>query len=175
MKTEDLLKKAEQFHGHACPGLSIGVKAAEYLLAQGSLFSKDEELVAVVENDNCSVDALQALLGTTFGKGNLIFRDHGKNSYTFYNRTQKKGVRLSAKPGGFGDRSMSREERMKKILEARPEDIFNISEVEFNPPEYARIHESVVCDACRESVMSTRVREIKGMKLCIPCFEKMKS
>ena len=71
MEAKDLMDKAIKFHGHACPGVVIGVLVAKYILEHGNDFSIDEELVAVVENDNCSVDAIQALLGTTFGKGNV--------------------------------------------------------------------------------------------------------
>jgi formylmethanofuran dehydrogenase subunit E len=85
-----------QFHGHLCPGLAIGyaaVKAgAEKLELKPSL---DEEVVAVVENDSCAVDAVQVLLGCTFGKGNLIFRDWGKQVFTFFNRDSGKAVRVS--------------------------------------------------------------------------------
>ena len=54
------------FHGHICPGLIIGYQAA--VLAKELLEQKrdvDEELVAVVENDACGVDAIQWLLGCT--------------------------------------------------------------------------------------------------------------
>ena len=68
-----------RFHGHICPGLAIGyaaVKAGSRVL--GLSTAEDEEIVAFVENDSCAVDAVQVLLGCTFGKGNLIFRDWGK-------------------------------------------------------------------------------------------------
>ena len=103
--TKELMNKAVEFHGHSCPGVAIGVLAAKYILEHGNDFSIDEELVAVVENDNCSVDAIQALLGTTFGKGNFVFKDYGKNNYTFYNRTTKKAVKLSLKDDVFGDKT----------------------------------------------------------------------
>jgi formylmethanofuran dehydrogenase subunit E len=59
------------FHGHSCPGLAIGYRMTKAGLAflTGSR-SADEELVAIVENDACGVDALQMLSGCTFGKGN---------------------------------------------------------------------------------------------------------
>ena len=120
------MEKAVNFHGHSCPGLAIGVLVSKYILDNGNDFSIDEELVAVVENDNCSVDAIQALLGTTFGKGNLKYLDHGKNNYSFYNRTSKKAVKLSIKVLSFGDREMTREERLEKLLNSHPEDIFKI-------------------------------------------------
>ncbi len=57
--------------------------------------SQDEEIVAVVENDSCAVDAVQVLTGCTFGKGNLLFKDHGKQVYTFINRNTNDAVRVS--------------------------------------------------------------------------------
>ncbi|MFX1239072.1 MAG: FmdE family protein [Promethearchaeota archaeon] len=175
LNTKELLSKAVNFHGHACPGLLIGVLASKYVLENGNDFSLDEELVAIVENDNCSVDALQALLGTTFGKGNLIFRDYGKNNYSIYNRTNKKAVKLSVKKSVFGDKVLTREEKMKKLLESNPEDLFEIKMLSDNPPEKAQIHESVPCDNCGEPTMSTRIRNLKEKRFCIPCYEQLRT
>ncbi len=58
----------------------------------------DEELVAIVENDACGVDAVQVLTGCTFGKGNFIFYDYGKMAFTFFSRKTGKGVRLAPRP-----------------------------------------------------------------------------
>lgn len=48
--------------------------------------SSDVEIVVVVENDTCAVDALQVVTGCTMGKGNLIFHDYGKQAYIFIER-----------------------------------------------------------------------------------------
>lgn len=59
-----------QFHGHACGGLTIGYKAACYAAELLELsFSGDEQVVCIAENDACGVDAIQALLGCSIGKG----------------------------------------------------------------------------------------------------------
>jgi formylmethanofuran dehydrogenase subunit E len=173
VETKELMEEAVKFHGHTCPGLALGVLVSKYILEHGHDFSIDEELVAVVENDNCSVDALQALLGTTFGKGNLIYRDYGKNNYTFYNRDKKKAVKISLKGEPYSHEEYTREERLKMLLESDPNEIFNIKEVAFDPPEHAKIHESMICDECGDPTMSTRVREFKGMQICIPCYQKL--
>ena len=44
-------EQALAFHGHMCPGLAIGVRAAEVALQEIGPHSKDEEVVAVVETD----------------------------------------------------------------------------------------------------------------------------
>ncbi len=173
MNTKELMDKAAAFHGHSCPGLALGVVASSYILEHENDFSVDEELVAVIENDNCSVDALQALLGTTFGKGNFIFKDYGKNSYTFYNRIQEKAVRLSIKTDLFGNMAASsREEMIDAILNSKPESLFDIQTVAFDPPGHAKIHDSVICYDCGEPTMATRTQEHDNVKLCIPCRQK---
>ena len=85
-----------KFHGHSCPGTAIGYRAGDVAIHELlSSRADDEELVAIVENDSCSVDAIQVITGCTFGKGNLIFKDYGKNVYTFVNRNTGETLRLS--------------------------------------------------------------------------------
>ena len=45
------VKRAADFHGHMCPGLAIGLRAAEIALREIGPHAKDEEIVAVVETD----------------------------------------------------------------------------------------------------------------------------
>ena len=72
------------FHGHACPGLTIGFQAARYVRELfGFERAVDEELVCIAENDACGVDAIQVLLGCSLGKGNLLLRLRGKQAYNF--------------------------------------------------------------------------------------------
>lgn len=173
--TKKLMDKAVQFHGHSCPGVALGVLAAKYILEHGNEFSADEELVAVVENDNCSVDALQALLGTTFGKGNLIYKDYGKNNYSFYNRTKKNAVKLILRGEKYWHRDMTREKRVEKIMHSKPEDIFEVKNIKYKPPSKAQIHESVDCDNCEQPTMKKRIRKLNGKHLCIPCYEELQN
>ena len=77
MTFEDTIK----FHGHACPGLALGYRVANLALKELGLRARDEELVAIVENNSCAVDAIQFICGCTFGKGNLIFKDFGKQVF----------------------------------------------------------------------------------------------
>lgn len=64
MRAEEILsseafKGCAEFHGHVCPGLAIGFKAAEVLRARlGATRAPDEELVAIVETDACGADAI---------------------------------------------------------------------------------------------------------------------
>ena len=42
------------------------------------------------------------LTGCTFGKGNLIFRDYGKNAFTFIRRDDGKAIRVLTRPTAWG-------------------------------------------------------------------------
>lgn len=185
-----------KFHGHVCPGSAIGYRVAE--IAVQKLISPravDEELVAVVENDSCSVDAIQVVTGCTMGKGNLIFRDYGKHAYTFMNRKNGNSVRISLKKSmestdprfaqarerAFSENATPEEkedfetiknEVSNKILRAPAEDLFKVEEVEAEFPEKARIFDSVRCSRCGEMVAEHRARVEDGELVCIPCFHE---
>jgi formylmethanofuran dehydrogenase subunit E len=174
VNVKDLMKKATVFHGHLCPGIAIGVLAAKYALEQGYEHSLDEEIVAVVETDSCSIDALQILLGTTFGKGNLVHLDYGKNNFSFYNRKTQKGIRLALKKEISNYKNLSRDEKIQKLLELEPEDVFDIREIEFNPPGLALIDESVFCEVCGEKTMESRIMDYQGKSICIPCYKELR-
>ncbi|MCF6289946.1 MAG: FmdE family protein [Desulfobacterales bacterium] len=161
------------FHGHSCPGLAIGYRMT--LAGLGFLSgirAEDEELVAIVENDACGVDALQYLSGCTFGKGNLIFRDYGKQVYTLFQRSTGKGVRIvfnndSVPPGLRRDRDRF----VTWLLGAPDKEIIGLRKVDIKAPARARIRNSLTCDFCGEKVMETRTRKKAGRTACIPCAE----
>ena len=135
--------------------------------------AEDEELVAIVENDACGVDALQCLTGCTFGKGNLLFKDYGKHVYTLYNRKSGKGVRVVLNALSVSENiRKDREQFIKWLLTAPEEEVVTLREVQIDEPEPARITNSVECEFCGEAVMETRRREVNGKTVCIPCAEK---
>ncbi|NVM44048.1 MAG: TraR/DksA C4-type zinc finger protein [Candidatus Lokiarchaeota archaeon] len=173
MEIRELMKKATIFHGHICPGIAIGVLVAKYAIEHGFEHSPDEELVAVVETDNCSVDALQAILGTTYGKGNFIHKDYGKSNYKIYSRKNQKGIRLSLKKTIL-DKKLSRDEKIQKLLSMKPEDVFDIRNIDYDPPGMAQIEESVPCSICGELTMDSRMMNYQGKIMCIPCYKEFK-
>jgi formylmethanofuran dehydrogenase subunit E len=157
--------------------------------------AEDEEVVAIVENDSCAVDAVQALTGCTFGKGNLIFRDYGKQVYTFIKRPSGEALRISVNPASppgtpaektlwerymKGERSAEilkavhsrKAKKIKAVMGAKETELFKVERLKINPPCEARVFRSLVCEKCGEKTMETRVRMIAGRALCIPCFEK---
>lgn len=181
------------FHGHVCPGLAIGYRAAnagmEWLRENRA---EDEELVAVVENDACGVDAVQVLTGCTFGKGNLVHRDFGKQAFTFIGRRSGKGVRMALKDGAMWldddhrnlmkkirEDTATKEERgifwerhrskSREILGRPIHELFSINQVEEPPPARAVIEPSMTCQGCGEPTIPSKMVDKAGRRLCRSC------
>jgi len=162
-----------RFHGHTCPGLAIGYRMSHAAMeALSSIRAEDEEIVAIVENDACGVDALQCITGCTFGKGNLLFHDYGKQVYTLYSRSSRQGVRVVYHGKDIPDSLRRDRTAMTEfILSAPAESILTLTRVNQPEPEPARVRKSILCSICGESVMETRTREINNDLVCIPCYQ----
>src|SRR4030043_2091256 len=125
---KELIEKTIAFHGHWCPGLVIGIRAAELALQKLAQVGK-EDIVAVVETDMCGVDAIQFLTGCTFGKGNLIHKDYGKMAFSFYDRSKNLGFRAVLRQDISGDVGSELRSLMKKGEDGTA-----------NEEEHARLH-----------------------------------
>jgi len=195
--TGKLLLDAARFHGHFCPGLAMGimmgVRALQIIRANADGL---EDLLAIVQANNCSTDGIQFVTGCTFGNNALIFKDVGKTAFTLTKRDGS-GVRISVRAGGreymhqafpqfsesykkvVAGQNHSDEElaKFKKlgiqkafaVLGLDFDKLFKIDELQVQIPDYAPSHESVICALCGEPVMATRIVEKDGQRLCIPC------
>ena len=163
-----LWEKAVAFHGHECPGLALGVRLCEYVQEKlGIGVSQDEQLVCIAETDSCPVDAVQAILSCTTGKGNLLYRPTGKTAYNFYSRTSGASVRVVARRYRT---ELPREERMHQIQEAPLEELFTTTEVKYPLPETARIFKTLTCELCGEGMAEHMARLQDGKVVCLHCF-----
>jgi len=192
LNSEDF-KQCETFHGHVCPGLSIGYRAAKAAMAcLSEKRSEDEEIVAIVETDACLADAVQVLTGCTFGKGNFIFRDYGKMALTLLSRNSGRGVRVCLKPGAFkpsdehaallqkimaGEATKDENERFQAlhhqktcdVLEAPIDQLFVITETACEIPPRARMEPSAICPKCGEPAMPAKMVTIGTDRICRGC------
>ncbi|HAA05319.1 MAG TPA: formylmethanofuran dehydrogenase [Syntrophobacteraceae bacterium] len=198
MKAEQILnsddfQQCQTFHGHVCPGLSMGYVAGKLALAWlQENKSEDEEVVAIVENDSCFVDAVQVLTGCTFGKGNFIYKDYGKMALTLISRNSGRGVRVCLRPGAFvpdeehfgllrkvmsGEASEEERARFHQVhqrrsmdlLETPAADLFEVTPMEGSLPEKARIEPSQICSRCGETVMATKMVVAGDGNICRAC------
>jgi len=198
---EKLLEKAGEIHGHYCSHVALGVRAVCAAFRELGIIESTgmEEILAIVECNNCFVDGIQAISGCTLGNNALIYKDLGKTAATFIDRKKNKAVRLVAKYDpekmkkdpeaeeafALFDRAVKKREilairereRMMElwtklsfaILKKPESEIFDIKEVKPEKIEYAPIFESVRCAVCGEDTMETRARMKDSKPLCITC------
>ncbi len=94
-----VLEMAGMLHGHYCPGLALGVKAAYTGFEKLGIRENSgmEEVMAVVECNSCFVDGVQFAAGCTLGNNALVYQDLGKTAVTFYRRGGANAIRLCVK------------------------------------------------------------------------------
>ena len=196
---EALLRKAGELHGHFCPYVALGVRAG--VIALKSLGIEQnlgmEEVVAIVETNNCFSDGIQFVTGCTFANNALIYRDLGKTAVTVAKRDGQ-AVRVAVRADyadSFDVRypeaaalfqkivaerqepTPEEQEQLMRLwaetsykqLEVPEEELFTVQHLQIETPTYAPILASVTCAVCGESVMETRARVRDGEPVCIAC------
>ncbi len=194
-----LLKKSAELHGHICSYSAYGVKAGCYAMRSLALTSEGmEEVIAIVETNNCFSDGIQLTTGCTFGNNGLIFKDIGKTAVTVINRKNSRAIRLSLRKDYLDlnekkypevselfreimatrkkvstniiQKFLSLSEQMAmKEMDVPEEDIFDIKRFTMKAPEYAPIYKSVTCSICGENIMENRARIKNNEPVCIGC------
>jgi formylmethanofuran dehydrogenase subunit E len=194
-ENRELVDEVMAFHGHLCPGASLGFRVGEVVLQRLGRHSKQNQLVGVVETNLCAVDPIQYLTGCTFGKRNLIHRDHGKSIFAFWRRSDGSGIRIVANPEGVGARNpelweiherihaktatpeeiehfeTTQAERQRRILVADVHELFRIEELAEQPPPAPAPRAPVFCARCGEPTLGSHVRQVGDEQLCQPCSE----
>jgi len=195
-----LLVQAARLHGHYCAGLALGV-AAGYAGLKRLGFDNTgmEELLSVVECNNCFVDGIQMATGCAFGNNALIYKDLGKTAVTVMSRKTGSAVRIAVKPRGWdredaSDRDREAADLFRRVVKERQndpeaakrmkelfreksfetvimseEELFDITDVPAAFPEYAPIVDSETCSVCGEHFMGSKKAENGGEPVCLPC------
>jgi formylmethanofuran dehydrogenase subunit E len=190
-----LLRISGMLHGHYCPFSALGVKAGARAMKELGIRKSTgmEEVVSIVETNNCFSDGVQIVTGCSFGNNALIYRDYGKTAFTLAKRSGE-GLRIAVKPDCLerqapeaaalfrkviAERQGTEEDQAMvtklwvdisfKILDVRDEDVFFINRVNIEVPSYARIFNSVKCSICGENIMEPRTRIKESKPVCISC------
>lgn len=195
---ETLLVMAARLHGHYCNGLALGIHLATRAMHEVRELSDGvmEDLIAIVEMNNCAADGVQFVTGSTFGNNALVFRDLGKMALTLVRRVDGRGVRVTVKPDWrehveanpeltalfqkvVRDRAGTPQdkERMKGLareasfllVNAPSDAIVSVDRVTAKIPPYAPIHDSFTCGQCGESTMASRAAPAEKGELCLTC------
>ena len=193
-----LLNKAGELHGHLCNYLTYGVIAGYIAVRELKVKSTGmEEVVAIVETNNCFSDGVQMVTGCSFGNNALTYRDLGKTAVTVAKRDGT-AIRIALDPD-FEDsrekeypeaselwnkivarREKATSEEQGRLMQlfaemstkelSKPADkMFRIKRIKITVPEYAPIFASVRCSICGEKVMETRARVKEGKPVCMGC------
>ena len=196
---ERLLRKAGELHGHFCPYVALGVRAGYLALTELGIDQNlgMEEVLAIVETNNCFSDGIQVVTGCTFANNALIYRDLGKTAVTVAKRDGT-AVRVALR-ADHSDRFNTRypeaavlfrkivrerqeptpEEQTRLMelwaetsagqLDVRAEELFTVQHLQIEVPAYAPIFDSALCALCGESVMESRARLVDGQPACLAC------
>jgi formylmethanofuran dehydrogenase subunit E len=193
---ESLLLGAGELHGHFCPFLSLGVMAGVFAQRELGLASDGmEDVVAVVETNNCFADGVQYVTGCTLGNNALVYRDYGKTAVTLAERgTPGVRIRVTDRERVL-ERYPEAADLFRKVLanrdatdaerrqfdEAWPRVSFDLigrplkefcdveTGVDLDLPEYAPVHEDRQCADCGEQVMASKAVDQDGEPYCVPC------
>src|SRR5664280_2902492 len=101
-----------------------------------------EEVVAIVECNNCFTDGIQVVTGCTFGNNALIYKDLSKTAVTVARR---------------------------ELEEVDLSEQFLIETCTIQMPAFARILATEVCGRCGEGVMESRIRVQAGQTVWLAC------
>lgn len=162
--------EAGKFHGHCCPGLAIGVRAAyEAERAIGTVMQdRHNRIQCAAEAAACWLDGIQYVLGATVGNGALKLLDSGKSAFNFYNPETGKSLRLYLKEL---PRERAKPELIEYILTAPREDVFLSGPVKRPFPERTAKSPEVTCSVCGETLRESQARYRNGKPLCMDCLQ----
>ncbi len=120
---EKLLQRAEEFHGHMCGGLTIGLRAG--LLSKelmGEVSFRNAEVIVTSKTANCPKDGLMVVLGVRPDNRTLVIDAELDCDYQLYDIIDEKTIKIFQKPMPEG---ISRADSMKYFRDAADEEIFS--------------------------------------------------
>lgn len=195
---EGLLRQAGALHGHLCNYLTYGVKGAAAAVRDLDVRNTGmEEVVAVLETNNCLADGVQIVSGCTFGNNALVYHDLGRTAFSLVRRGGK-GLRYalnadfedsraqaypeayelwnrlvaggeSGTPQEFGRMMQLFHDMAVKELDVPVEIMFDIGECEVELPPRSVMYRSVRCARCGENATENRMHRVGGKWLCLMC------
>jgi formylmethanofuran dehydrogenase subunit E len=180
---DELLKEAEQAHGHLCAGQVLGVRMAMLGLEKLGIDDprgKDRKrLVSYVEIDRCATDAVAVVTGCRLGKRGLKFRDWGKMAATFVDLESGRAIRVAALESSkqkarelHPEIANKNQQQMLAYREMSDQDLFSTEwvKVDVAPSEMPGYKgERIVCAKCGEGVQFKKEIVRNGETLCRGC------
>ncbi len=180
---DELLKMAEEAHGHLCAGQILGVRMAmlgcERLGIEEPRGKDRKRLVTFVEIDRCATDAIGVVTGCRLGKRALKFRDWGKMAATFVYVPSGRAIRIAARESSkararelYPEIENKNQQQMRAYGEMPEAELFSEEwvEVPLDAKEFPGYKgERVACDGCGEGINYDRFVRREGRTLCLAC------
>lgn len=180
---EQLLRRAEQNHGHMCAGQVLGVRMA--LLGCRAIGIEDprgadkKRVLVFVEIDRCAADAINTVTDCRLGKRTLKFHDYGKLAATFLNTKTGEAVRVVALDSSreaancaFPDIENKYQRQLQAYKLLPDEELFKTERVKVEVPaqdQPGRPVSRVTCEECGEGVNDHREVIRNERTLCRAC------
>jgi len=186
------------FHRHLCLDIAMGYRIAQAAMREmANEVSNMKQVVAMVENETCAIDAIQEFTGCTMGKRNLILTGVGKPVYILMNTKTRNAVRIYCHfwetfdpDGSFSKRrrhaasslaTKEEAEAFQKELKSKideimtsPEDsLFSTKKITMDPPPKSGKYQAEACQNCGEYTHVGRFQIFEGKKICKDCTDSL--
>ena len=190
------LANVAHYHGHLCPELVVGYRAA--LIAReelGLTRQNAHRFFVLAENMSSAVDAVQYLTGCTVGNQNFCAYDQGKHVYYFaearegeepwpalrvalvgellcgacHEETARRMAAGEAAPEEVRAYRETVNRAVQALLEAPDEELFRKTRVQLRRLPRPLPRDYVRCRACGEVVIRERAVEGEEGFVCQPC------
>jgi formylmethanofuran dehydrogenase subunit E len=192
---KELYKLGLAFHGHRCPAMPLGLRAAIAAMeVLGVERAKDKELFVISETGKghaagCFLDGIMTSTGCTYGKSNIKKLYYNKMAFTLIDVVKSKAVRVSLKPS-FVEKMLSSpfvQERKKgtppqdvnpkianplieNVLSMPYEHFLNIEPVKDYIFENKKsVFDTRTCAVCGEQVFVDKLEKTDKGEVCLAC------
>jgi formylmethanofuran dehydrogenase subunit E len=193
--SDDEIRAAMAFHGHKCPAMPLGLRAAKAALhALHVERAKDKELHVVAETGKghaagCFLDGIMFATGCTYGKSNIEKLYHDKMAFTLIDVRGKRAVRVRLRDDFLETmlrspfvaerkRGVAPQDVPPEIADPLVEKVLAMPEASFLeigpvvPRELERgspCFDTDLCSRCGERVFVSKLTRTDAGPLCVPC------
>ena len=194
MKQDDL-GGALAFHGHKCPAMPLGLRAAQAALeALNVERAKDKELHVVSETGKghaagCFLDGIMYATGCTYGKSNIEKLYYNKMAFTLIDVRARRAVRVRLKDTFFENmlaspfvsqrkRGVAPQDVPPEIADPLVDRVLAMPEASFLeigpvvPHDFERksaCFDTGLCSKCGERVFVDKLTQAASGPVCVPC------
>jgi formylmethanofuran dehydrogenase subunit E len=193
------LSNAAYYHGHLCPELAIGYRAAQIASQELGLSRENApEFFVLAENMSSAIEALQLMTGCTIGNQNFFAYDLGKHVYYFgrfstagepgkalrvaltnlavdlshKGEVEKKILAGQASMAELKEYQQAIDDAVGEILNLPEEELFSKTRISLYPPQAAGRQDYTRCSCCGEVMALEKSIPGEGGFFCRVCQAK---